>query len=139
MTKSIDPAGWRPNPSCIDLFLLWRWQWLLRQWVPRKYSDAWGKSGLWGRALSLEPGDSAPHPSFSATSVCDSEQVQFYFLTLPFPLKNERFIPKDAGGMASCSSTPWLLIWGKKKQLMVNHRFGIHLLETCQEIRLMTC
>lgn len=57
----------------------------------------------------------------------------------PSPLKWERFIPKDAGGMASCSNTPWLLIWGKKKQLLVNHRFGIHLLETCQEIRLMTC
>ena len=85
MTKSIDPAGRRPNPSCTDFFfLLWRWQWLLRQWVPREYADALEKAGLWGRALSLEPGDPGPHPSFSATSVCDSEQVQFCFFSFLF-------------------------------------------------------
>ena len=62
-----------------------------------KHSDALEKAGKMGRALSLEPGDPGPNSSFSTNSVCDSEQVQFCFSTLPFFLQNEGIFLNDAG------------------------------------------
>lgn len=38
-----------------------------REWTPSKHSDALEEAGLGKTALSLQPGDAGPNPSFSST------------------------------------------------------------------------